>query len=68
MQWEIASILIFLTKTFCVILTFYGLDGRFHVLDMITNATLVGNFNPMALVNLLVTELYCFFNQHYQWI
>ena len=65
----IASILIFLTKTFCVILTFMWIRWtlprfRYDQLMHLGWKTLI----PMALVNLLVTGAVLLLNQHYQWI
>ena len=65
----IASILIFLAKTFCVILTFMWIRWtlprfRYDQLMHLGWKTLI----PMALVNLLVTGAVLLLNQHYQWI
>ena len=65
----IASILIFLTKTFCVILTFMWIRWtlprfRYDQLMHLGWKTLI----PLALVNLLVTGAVLLLNQHYQWI
>lgn len=65
----IASILVFLTKTFCVILTFMWIRWtlpRFRY-DQLMNLgwkTLI----PLGLINLLVTGAVLLLNQHYQWI
>ena len=65
----IASILIFLTKTFCVILTFMWIRWtlprfRYDQLMHLGWKTLI----PLALVNLLVTGAVLLLNQHYQCI
>ena len=65
----IASIFIFLIKTFCVILTFMWIRWtlprfRYDQLMHLGWKTLI----PLALVNLLVTGAVLLLNQHYQWI
>lgn len=65
----IASIVVFLGKTFAVILTFMWIRWtlprfRYDQLMHLGWKTLI----PLALVNLLVTGAVLLLNQHYQWI
>jgi NADH-quinone oxidoreductase subunit H len=65
----IASIAIFLGKTFCVILTFMWIRWtlprfRYDQLMHLGWKSLI----PLALVNLLITGAVILLNQHYQWI
>lgn len=65
----IASIMVFLGKTFCVILTFMWIRWtlprfRYDQLMHLGWKSLI----PLALVNLLITGAVILLNQHYQWM
>ena len=65
----IASIVVFLSKTFCVILTFMWIRWtlprfRYDQLMHLGWKSLI----PLALVNLLITGAVILLNQHFQWM